>query len=278
MERVATPRHYLMVRPTYFDVVYSINPWMNPEKPTSTRLAIAQWEWLRDLFADLGHEVDLLPPRPGLPDMVFAANGATVMNGRVLVARFRDSQRAAESDAYLEWFPAHGYTDVRQARWVNEGEGDYLAAGSVILAGTGFRSTPRAHRETEEYFGVPVIGLTLVDPRFYHLDTALAVLADDTVMYHPEAFSAESRERLAELYPDAVLATAADAAAFGLNAVSDGRHVVLPQAATGLIGKLREHGFEPIGADMSELLKAGGSVKCCTLELHGTVPAARPDR
>ncbi|TDD69347.1 dimethylargininase [Actinomadura rubrisoli] len=275
MERAATRRHYLMVRPTYFDVVYSINPWMNPEKPTFTGLAVAQWEGLRDLFTGLGHRVDLLDPRPGLPDMVFAANGATVVDGRVLVARFRDSQRTAEAEAYLEWFPAHGYTDVRQARWTNEGEGDYLVAGSRILAGTGFRTTLRAHRESQEYFGVPVVGLTLVDPRFYHLDTALTVLAEDTVMYYPKAFSAESRELLEELYPDAVHATAADAAEFGLNAVSDGRHVVLPQAATGLIGRLREHGFEPIGVDMSELLKAGGSVKCCTLELHGTGLAGR---
>jgi N-dimethylarginine dimethylaminohydrolase len=257
-----------MVRPTYFDVVYSINPWMNPKKPTFTELAIAQWEWLRDVFAGLGHRVDLLDPRPGLPDMVFAANGATVVNGRVLVARFRNSQRIAEADAYLEWFPAHGYTQVRQAQWINEGEGDYLVTGSRILAGAGFRTAPQAHRESEEYFGIPVAGLTLVDPRYYHLDTALAVLAEDTVMYYPRAFSAESRELLEELYPDAIRATAADAAAFGLNAVSDGKHVVLPQAATALIGRLREHDFEPIGVDMSELLKAGGSVKCCTLELR----------
>ena len=40
------------------------------------------------------------------------------------------------------------------------------------------------------------------------------------------------------------------------------------QAATGLIHQLREHGFEPIGVELSELLKAGGSVKCCTLELR----------
>src|SRR5262249_46012424 len=125
-----------------------------------------------------------------------------------------------------------------------------------------------AHAEFEAFFGVPVVTLTLVDPRYYHLDTALAVLDDHTIMYYPAAFDANSTRVLAELYPDAITASAADAAAFGLNAVSDGRHVNLPQAATGLIAQLRDHGFEPIGADLSELLKAGGSVKCCTLELR----------
>jgi N-dimethylarginine dimethylaminohydrolase len=257
-----------MVRPTYFDVEYSINPWMDPRKPTSAELAVAQWEWLRDLYVELGHRVEQLEPRPGLPDMVFAANGATVVNGQVLVARYRHTYRAPESAAYLTWFSEHGYRDVRQARWINEGEGDYLVTGSRLLAGSGFRTETRAHAESREFFGVPVVGLTLVDPRYYHLDTALAVLDDDTIMYYPAAFSEDSRRLLKELYPDAITASDGDAAAFGLNAVSDGKHVVLPQAATALIAQLREHGFEPIGADMSELLKAGGSVKCCTLELR----------
>ncbi|GAB3848513.1 dimethylargininase [Dactylosporangium cerinum] len=268
MPRTATPRHYLMVRPTFFDVEYSINPWMDPKKPTDTDLAIAQWEWLRDLYLELGHRVEQLEPRPGLLDMVFAANGATVLNGQAFVARFRHPQRQPEAGAYLDWFRAHSYHDVRQSRWVNEGEGDYLVAGGRILAGTGFRTDSRAHGEAAEFFGVPVTGLTLVDPHYYHLDTALCVLDADTVMYYPRAFSPDSRRLLEELYPDAIRAGDLDAAVFGLNAVSDGRHVVLPQAATGLIAQVRERGFEPIGADMSELLKAGGSVKCCTLELR----------
>jgi N-dimethylarginine dimethylaminohydrolase len=265
--RVATARQYLMARPTYFDVEYSINPWMDPRKPTNPELALAQWEWLRDLHRDLGHEVWELDARPGLPDMVFTANGATVIDGRVLVARFRHAQRSAESAAYLDWFQGRGW-DVRQARWINEGEGDYLLVGERLLAGSGFRTHAAAHAETAGFFGVPVVELTLVDPRYYHLDTALAVLDDETVLYYPEAFAAESRRLLADLYPDAIIASDADAAAFGVNAVSDGRHVVLSQTAAGLMAQLREHGFEPIGVDVSELLKGGGSVKCCTLQLR----------
>jgi N-dimethylarginine dimethylaminohydrolase len=266
--RTATPRHYLMVRPTFFDVRYSINPWMDPRKPTDTALAIAQWEWLRDLYTELGHTVEQLEPVPGLPDMVFAANGATVLHGKALVATFRNAERVDESAPYLTWFAEHGFAEVRQARCVNEGEGDYLVTPARVLAGSGFRTAVAAHAEFAEYFGVPVVTLTLVDPRYYHLDTALAVLDDETIMYYPEAFDADSRRFLATTYPDAITATAADAAAFGLNAMSDGKNVVLPQAATGLIGALRERGYDPIGADLSELLKAGGSVKCCTLELR----------
>jgi N-dimethylarginine dimethylaminohydrolase len=265
--RTARPRRYLMVRPTFFDVRYSINPWMDPGRPTCTELAVTQWERLRDLFRDLGHRVEELSPREGLPDMVFAANGATAVADRALVARFRHAGRRRESAAYLEWFTRQGFREVRQARWTNEGQGDHLVAGSRILAGAGFRTTAQAHGEAAEFLGLPVTSLTLVDPRFYHLDTALAVLDPETIMYYPPAFAPASRRLLEELYPGAINASESDAEVFGLNAVSDGRHVVLPSAGTGLIGQLREHGFEPIGADVTEMLKAGGGVKCCTLEL-----------
>ena len=69
---------------------------------------------------------------------------------------------------------------------------------------------------------MPVVSLELVDPRFYHLDTALAVLDDTTIAYYPPAFSDESRAQLLELFPDAIEVASADAYVLGLNAVSDG--------------------------------------------------------
>lgn len=262
-----TGRRYLMCRPTYFDVVYAINPWMDPAAPVDPALAVRQWETLRGVYLDLGHLVEEIDPLPGLPDMVFAANGATVIDGRALEVRFRDPQRAAEAPAYRDWLTAAGF-EVYDTEHVNEGEGDILLVGDLLLAGTGVRTAHAAHAQLQEVFGRPVVSLRLVDPRFYHLDTALCVLDERTVAYLPEAFSSGSQAALRRLFPDAVLASAADAEVFGLNAVSDGRHVVLPEQATGLAATLRERGYEVIGVDMSELRKAGGGPKCCTLELR----------
>jgi N-dimethylarginine dimethylaminohydrolase len=266
--RVVRSRHYLMCPPTFFDVTYSINPWMDVAKPVDTSLAVTQWERLRDVYRDLGHQVTEMTPVEGLPDMVFTANGATVLDDSVvLVAKFRYPQRAAEAQAHDDWFREHGYRDVRRPRFVNEGAGDYLAAGGRILAGTGFRTDPRSHAELQQLTGRQVVSLTLVDPHYYHLDTAIAVLNEDHVMYLPEAFAPAGQKVLRTLYPNAILATTADAAVFGLNAVSDGRNVVLPQAATHLSAELRAQGYHVIGVDVSEIGKAGGAVRCCTLDL-----------
>ena len=263
----ATSRRYLMCRPTYFAVEYAINPWMDPAAPVDTDLAIRQWETLRQTYLDLGHTVEEIAPLPGLPDMVFAANGGTVVDGRALAVQFRDPQRADEAPAYRAWFERAGFT-MYDPKHTNEGEGDILLAGDLLLAGTGFRTAHSEHAHLQEVFGRPVITLQLVDPHYYHLDTALCVLDERTVAYLPAAFSPGSRATLRRLFPDAILATPEDASVLGLNAVSDGRHVVLPAQATRLAQDLRDRGYQPIGVDLSELRKAGGGPKCCTLTLR----------
>lgn len=291
------PRHYLMCRPTYFTVSYEINPWMDRSRPVDTPLAVAQWERLRDTFRDLGHTVDTIDPVPGLPDMVYAANGATVVDGLVYSARFHHAERGPEGPAYLKWFADHGYV-THLAEHVNEGEGDLLVAGDVVLAGTGFRTTRAAHAEAAALWGREVVTLELVDPRFYHLDTALTVLrgndggpaagtgttsvrstpadahagealgAGVDVVYYPAAFSPASQEVLRERFPDALHAKEEDAVVLGLNAVSDGHHVVLNPRAEHVAGALRERGYEPVPVETSELLRGGGGAKCCTLEIR----------
>jgi N-dimethylarginine dimethylaminohydrolase len=261
-------RTYLMCPPEHFAVEYAINPWMNPDKPVDVELALTQWQRLRAAYRDLGHTVHVIRPEAGLPDMVFAANGATVIDGRVLSAQFKYAERQPESGAYLDWFRHNGYSRIRNSAVTNEGEGDIVFAGRAILAGYGFRTDEAVRAELTELYGLPVISLRLVDPRFYHLDTALVVLDPDTVAYYPAAFDDAGKAAIASHFAELIEVKDEDAEVLGLNAISDGRHVVVPEQARGFVGQLTAAGFEPVGVDLSELLKAGGGPKCCTLELR----------
>jgi N-dimethylarginine dimethylaminohydrolase len=261
-------RTYLMCPPEYFAVDYAINPWMHPDKPVDVTLAMRQWHELAAAYTGLGHAVHMISPEAGLPDMVFAANGATVIDGKVLGSRFKYAERQPEAAAYLNWFRAEGYQQITESAVTNEGEGDIVFAGRAILAGHGFRTDHSVRQELAGVFGLPVISLRLVDPRFYHLDTALVVLDEDTVAYYPAAFDDASRAAIASHFAEVIEAKDEDAEVLGLNAISDGRNVVLPAQAEGLIGQLTAAGFNPVRVDLSELLKAGGGPKCCTLELR----------
>jgi N-dimethylarginine dimethylaminohydrolase len=250
VRRTTHARTYLMCPPEYFAVEYAINPWMNPDKPVDAALAMQQWQHLGEVYTSLGHTVRTIRPEPGLPDMVFAANGATVL------------------DAYLSWFREQGYGEVRESAILNEGEGDIVFAGRAILAGHGFRSDEAVRDELTDLFDLPVISLRLVDPRFYHLDTALVVLDPETAAYYPAAFDDAARAALAAHFPELIEVKDEDAEVLGLNAISDGQNVVLPEQAVGMRNQLAAAGFRPVGVDLSELLKAGGGPKCCTLELR----------
>ncbi|HEU5267606.1 MAG TPA: arginine deiminase-related protein [Jatrophihabitans sp.] len=266
--RLATPRRYVLCPPTHFTLAQPINPWMTSGAVIDARRAHDQWRRLVDTYRGLGHDVELLAPAPGLPDMVFAANGGIVVGGRAFAANFAHPHRRAEADHHRANFARLGLSVAAGSAHVNEGEGDFLKAGDRILAGCGFRSARPAHDDLRAFFGLPVVSLTLVDPRFYHLDVALTVLDDALIAYFPPAFSPASVAVLEQLFPDAIRVDAADAERFACNAVSDGRHVVLDAQAERLAQQLRAAGFEPVPIEMSELRKSGGSVKCCTLELY----------
>lgn len=274
--RIQQHRSYLMCRPEHFVVSYTINPWMEPAKPTDTAKALAQWQVLHDTYVTLGHDVHLIDPIPGLPDMVYTANGGFVIDGLAYGAKFRFAERAPEGPAFMEWFRDYGF-EVAEPVEVNEGEGDFLLVGDTILAGTGFRSTGDSHRELGDVFGKEVVSLTLTDPRFYHLDTAISVLDPvegpggverANIAYLPAAFDARSRGILEERFPDAILVADSDGAVFGLNSASDGLNVLISPRATGFEAQLRERGYHPVLVDLSELLLGGGGIKCCTLELR----------
>nr|WP_235916483.1 dimethylargininase [Spelaeibacter cavernicola] len=268
-ERQATVRTYLMCPPTYFDVVYSINDWMDPTEPVDVRLAMLQWSNLVETYRSLGHDVVFVDPVPGLPDMVFVTDSGVVVDGVAMGARYRTEQRADEAEHVLRWFEANGLISPTRPEFVNEGEGDFMVVGQTILAGTGFRTDPRAHAELAAHLRREVVTLNLVDPSYYHLNTALGVLDDRTIAYLPKAFAPESLAVLQQRYPDAIIADEADTAWLGLNLVSDGRNVVLASQATGLAAQLSARGFVPVPVDMSEFRKSGGGIKCCTLELRG---------
>lgn len=269
--RRAIQRRYLLCPPVHFDVTYAINPWMDVSTPVDVDRALAQWEQLRAAYLRLGHEVELIEPVPGLPDMVFAANGGFVLDGRAMGARFRYEQRAAEADAYHAWLTTHIDANAHRPVATVEAEGDLLSVGDLILAGHGFRTEHAAHAEVAAWSGREVVSLELVDPRYYHLDTCLGVLDDTTIAWLPAAFSPAARAELRRRFPDAIEVSEGDAAVFGLNLVSDGRHVVLPPQARALIADLEAAGFVPVPVELSELRKAGGGAKCCTLELRPAI-------
>ena len=258
-----------MTAPTFFAVEYAINPWMDTSTPVDTHVAMNQWETLRQTYKELGHTVELVEPVAGLPDMVYAANGGLLVNGKAVVARFAYPQRAGESAAYAEWMTRHGF-DPAETRHVNEGQGDLLVVGSIVLAGYGFRTDRQAHDEIAgarrgcrwSASSWSTRASTTSTPR-WRCSTTPPSPTTRRRSATSRARSCSSCSPTPSRWPAPTpTCSASTPCPTACNVVHARRRHRLRRAA------LREAGFRPIGVDLSELLKGGGSVKCCTLEVH----------
>lgn len=258
-----------MCRPDYFEVVYSVNPWMDVSIPTSTRDAVDQWEALVALLVELGHEVSLIDPVTGQPDMVFCANAGVVIGQKAVGSLFGAPFRRPDSLAYADWLRHQGI-DVTVPTVQSEGQGDFLVDpyNEVIYAGWGIRSVFEAQFEIAECFGWRIVPLRLVDQRFYHLDTALSVLGPETALYVPEAFDSDALDSLQAAFADLVAVSADEASRLAANAISDGLNVISTFMPGGeLERKLKQRGFQPHSIWLPELMKSGGGARCCVLEI-----------
>jgi N-dimethylarginine dimethylaminohydrolase len=264
-------KNILMCAPEYFDIEYEINPWMHTDNQVNKHEATIQWNYLYKIYTEkLGWDVQLIEPASGLPDMVFTANGALLRNGKVALPRFRQPDRQPETAKFEAWFRSVGYKDLYTPKYDFEGEGDALFWNDILFAGYPWRTDKPAHAELADFFGVQVISLQLADARFYHLDTALTIVSKDTVAVFPGAFTEESLRQIHKLVPNVIEASNEDAVAYGLNAMSDGKNIVIPAKATGLIAKYQALGMTVHPCEISEYQKSGGGVKCLTLELRSS--------
>jgi N-dimethylarginine dimethylaminohydrolase len=216
--------------------------------------------------------VTLVAPQPGSPDMVFTANAGLAYRRSVALSSFFHPERQGEEPHFRRWFEDAGYTILEIPRATPfEGEGDALFAtdGSRLWAGVGPRTLAASHQALRDAWQIDVVPLTLVDPRFYHLDTCFAPLDDGFVMYYPAAFDTASRARIEAFYPaeKRILVEEADAVRFACNVVNIDRTLILNRIGSALSTQLEERGFEVVQLELSEFMKAGGAAKCLVMKL-----------
>jgi N-dimethylarginine dimethylaminohydrolase len=147
----------LMCRPEYFSVSYTINPWMDPKSWASDEQSYArasrrEWVRLYRTVTDLGVSIELVPPVPNLPDLVFTANAAVVLDRQVLLASFHHPERQREEvhfESVFRSLQARGLVDRVRRLPENvtlEGAGDCVwdRTRELFWMGYGPRSDPIA--------------------------------------------------------------------------------------------------------------------------------------
>ena len=286
------PARFLMCRPEHFAVSYAINPWMNPSSWARDKrahfAAAREWRALHATLVELGAAIELVPPAPGVPDLVFTANAGVVLDRQVLLARFRHPERRREEphfEAAFRGLQARGLIDGitrLPPGLVLEGAGDCVfdATRSMFWMGYGPRSDAAARHVVANMFGHEVAALELADERFYHMDTALCPLSGGEVLYLPGAFTqaglAELHKRVAP--QDRIEIGADDGGRLAANAVCIGNSLIMSGAGVRLRRQIEERGYRIMIRPLPSFRRSGGSAFCLTLRLDRQSVPVSADR
>ncbi|MFV0444473.1 MAG: dimethylarginine dimethylaminohydrolase family protein [Planctomycetaceae bacterium] len=267
----------LMCPPDHYGIEYEINPWMNRQRGADVAAAREQWNGLCAAISSCGGQIELLPAKPGLPDLVFTANAGLVHRETVYLSRFRYSARQPETPVDREWFESHGLACRELPDDLDfEGAGDALFCGETLVGGYVFRSDARAMQWLAEAIGCRVLPVQLVNDRYYHLDTCFCPLRPGLAMWYPAAFDEYGQKAIRGAIPNLIAVPDSEAARFACNAVVIGTTVILNNGCPQLTAELKQQGFHVVPTPLDEFIKAGGSAKCLTLRLDGEDAAIWP--
>lgn len=196
----------LMCFPENYEIGWEdskVNPWMKKDQQPDRMFVMLQWGGLVGLFQGfLGkNNVHLLRTQPGLSDQVFTANIAALFktkSGRkvFIKANLAPEGRKPESKIAADWLFQHGLNVFNlPEHLIFEGQGDIITTPEAYLYCYGIRNSREAMEEVERTLRLskPVIYLKLIDPSFYHGDTAFRYSRfRDAILFYPGAFDQES--------------------------------------------------------------------------------------
>lgn len=279
---IGSSRHIVMARPEHFEVVYRINPTMRPEdwdrnRAFYKRQSLGEWNDLATLLRSSGFMIEQMPTLQGLPDTVFPSNAAVVLDGKVLVSRFKNAERRGEEHLFSDFF-----NQLRRKGLVKEvetlpedlyceGAGDAIwdHERQQFWIGVGKRTSTEAANAVKEYFGKPVKTLTVVSDAFDHLDSCFCLLSGGEVLFDPSAFDTSSLERIRRAFtPEQrieILPEERDSLC--LNAVNIGREVIMNNPSPRLKALLKERKYHISPLPLDSFLMAGGAANGLILRL-----------
>ena len=139
--------------------------------------------------------------------------------------------------------------------------------------GYGFRTSIESHKIIAKVFDVDYVSCELVNPHFYHLDTCFFPMKE-RFMYYRDAFSSKTCDKIMNKVFEKCLFSQTEldilnvdkqyAEQFICNSLEIDDNIITPSAdGKDMFGN--KHDVHC--CDMSEFMKAGGAVRCLTLEL-----------
>lgn len=211
-------------------------------------------------------DVILLPYHKKYPEQVFTRDIGFTLGQTIFVANMATDVRVGEENVLKQWLEDEEISYYNLVKEQIEG-GDIVIDQDTIYVGLSNRTNQKAvdqlQRLLNEFTVVPIP----FTEKYLHLDCIFNVVSPDVALIYPNALSQKEIEFFASRY-DLIEVSEEEQFQLGTNVLCIGNKRVLSLPVNKKVNKqLRDRGFEVIEVDITEIIKSGGSFRCCTLPL-----------
>jgi N-dimethylarginine dimethylaminohydrolase len=259
----------LLCSPIYMEIKQIINETQKhfARENISQMKAIAQHKQLIQTLKDHQVRPIMLPANDRFPEQVFTRDIGFTIGHTLFVSSMAAPVRQGEEQLLKEWAQGKGWKTVTLTNGTIEG-GDVLVDQTRVFVGTSKRTNPAAIHELKK--GLPdhdIIPIHL-PPHILHLDCVMNILSHDEILIYPEAFKKEDLHLL-QMHYHLIEISEQEQFTLGPNVLSLGQKKVISLPINQQTNAaLTAHGYTVIEVDFSEIIKSGGSFRCCTLPIR----------
>lgn len=214
-----------------------------------------------------GAEVVQLPPINTFPEQVFTRDIGFTIEDTVFISSMGTDMRDGEEIILQDWLREMGIKHEKINSFAIEG-GDVIVDGSKVWVGVSSRTTVEAIAELQSKLPNHEVIAVPFDSQFLHLDCLFNIISPTEALIYSKAFSQEIIDRFAEHY-SLIEVNDGEQFTMGPNVLSLGDRVVLSLPVNKEVNKeLRLSGYKVIELDISEIIKSGGSFRCCSMPIN----------
>ncbi|QTM99202.1 hypothetical protein ERJ70_07745 [Sediminibacillus dalangtanensis] len=228
--------------------------------------AVRQHRQFVSKLREFGVEVVLLPYHKKFPEQVFTRDIGFTLGETIFVAEMASKVRKGEQDQLKQWLEDETISYYNFIGNQIEG-GDVMIDGEVIYVGLSNRTNRQAAEHLSKLLtNFEVIPVPFVE-KYLHLDCVFNVISPTEALYYPEALGQKEINLLASKY-DLIEVTKEEQFRLGTNVLNIGdKQIFSLPVNTHVNEQLRARGYQVIEVDINEIIKSGGSFRCCTLPL-----------
>ncbi|SEM14183.1 N-Dimethylarginine dimethylaminohydrolase [Mesobacillus persicus] len=263
-----TLKRVILCQPQYMTIRDVINETQKKFKDEGIHIATAleQHENFVRTLRENNVEVILLPYHKKYPEQVFTRDIGFTLGETVFVADMASDVRQGEENVLRQWLEDEGFSYYNIVGDNIEG-GDVIIDGKTIYVGLSDRTNQKAVDHISKVlagFDVRAIPFT---ETYLHLDCVFNVVSPEVALIFPEALTEEDIKFFGSRY-ELIEVSKEEQFTLGTNVLSIGNKRILSLPVNkGVNKQLRDRGFEVIEVDITEIIKSGGSFRCCTLPI-----------